>query len=541
MTGRRRHLLALAALVLLGGVLRFWALDTGLPHPMTRPDEEVIVGRTAMPAQGKFDLRWESYPSAYVYLTWLWATIGVRAVQAFGDAPAAGYLDVLRARLDAVILVARALSAAAGTATVALTGVLAGRALGPGAGLAAAALLATSFLHVRDSHYVKPDALLALAVLCTVGAAVPLAVRATRLRAVGAGLALGAAAAMKYPAAILGAVTYAAACAGGAARGRRRLASKPGATALATAALAFAATSPFVLLNPTTFRKVLEIVAAAFPQAAPVPAPTLPPIAGYPDWMQRAWWEGLVYHAAFSLRYGTGIAVTLLAPIAVVWGFAHRHPLTRLAAAAVLVWYGFFGLSKITLARYVTPLVPLLAILEGGLLSAAAARLGTPRRAATGLAFATLAIAAEPLVASVAFDRLAAREDTRVLATRWLAAHLPRGARVAVLGSQVWFWGAPQMPPGVTQLPGATPTPAELDRAGVRWVVVHDHVLFSSRPDAAAVDALAPRLRLLVEFDPAVPGGGEAVFEPVDAYYLPIHGFGAVTRGGPRVRIYAFD
>ena len=30
-----------------------------------------------------------------------------------------------------------------------------------------------------------------------------------------------------------------------------------------------------------------------------------------------------------------------------------------------------------------------------------------------------------------------------------------------------------------------------------------------------------------------------AMFEPADAYYIPFHGFAAVERPGPRVRIYA--
>jgi hypothetical protein len=39
-----------------------------------------------------------------------------------------------------------------------------------------------------------------------------------------------------------------------------------------------------------------------------------------------------------------------------------------------------------------------------------------------------------------------------------------------------------------------------------------------------------------------VPGRrDEAVFEPTDAYYIPMHGFGAVTRPGPHVRVYAFE
>ncbi len=49
----------------------------------------------------------------------------------------------------------------------------------------------------------------------------------------------------------------------------------------------------------------------------------------------------------------------------------------------------------------------------------------------------------------------------------------------------------------------------------------------------------AGRARGLKDFKPFVGDGAGAVFEPADAYYIPFHGFGAVERPGPRVRIYA--
>jgi len=53
------------------------------------------------------------------------------------------------------------------------------------------------------------------------------------------------------------------------------------------------------------------------------------------------------------------------------------------------------------------------------------------------------------------------------------------------------------------------------------------------------MEGLADHVRLLKDFNPFVGDGAGAVFEPADAYYIPFHGFGAVERPGPRVRIYA--
>jgi len=125
-----------------------------------------------------------------------------------------------------------------------------------------------------------------------------------------------------------------------------------------------------------------------------------------------------------------------------------------------------------------------------------------------------------------------------VQATEWLATHARRGARVAVIGTQLWGWGRPQIPPGLESLE-IQPTIAGLDAAQADYLLAHDHVLFSSHVDPAALATLEPRLTLLADFDPSCGRGGAAVFEEADAYYLPIAGFGAVCRGGPHVRIYA--
>src|SRR5262249_13243674 len=158
------------------------------------------------------------------------------------------------------------------------------------------------------------------------------------------------------------------------------------------------------------------------------------------------------------------------------------------------------------------------------------------RRAIVAFAVAMLVLAAEPLRSAVAHDRLAARTDTRVLASRWLAEHATPGANVRVLGSRFWPWGVPQIPPNLHAI-DVPPTSDALAAAKVAYVVTHDHTLFSSHVPPALMATLAPRLHLLADFDPFVPGrAGEAVFEMSDAYYIPFHGFGAVTRPGPHVR-----
>ena len=250
------------------------------------------------------------------------------------------------------------------------------------------------------------------------------------------------------------------------------------------------------------------------------------------------WWGTLLYHARFSLWYGMGMLPTLLAPLAVVWGFASRRASCVLAASFAVVYYLVMGVSPVMMARYMTPLLPVIFFLEAGMLFDAAKRYAGSR-ALPALVLATLVLVAEPLASVVAHNRIAARTDTRVLATRWLSEHLEPGTPLAVHGARFWIWGNPMLPRG-TEIVQADRGAAALEEAGVRYVMTHDHELFYSTVDPDLIESLSPRLTLLAEF---APFGAEArpVFETADAFYIPFHAFSGVQRPGPRVRIYAFE
>ena len=182
------------------------------------------------------------------------------------------------------------------------------------------------------------------------------------------------------------------------------------------------------------------------------------------------------------------------------------------------------------------PLYRLL-LLIAGMTVAAARLLGAAQARAAFLTIAALALVSEPLASIVAHDTIAARTDTRVQASEWLQKNLPKGARVAMVGTEFWGYGEPAAPPGIEMVRSKLDA-ASIDATGAAWVVAHDHPLFASRVDPQALAAMAPRLKLVAEFDPFTGPREDAVFEPADAYYIPTHGFGAVSRPGPHVRIY---
>jgi hypothetical protein len=224
--------------------------------------------------------------------------------------------------------------------------------------------------------------------------------------------------------------------------------------------------------------------------------------------------------------------MTLATPLALAWALrAPRRPLLVLSVSFVALHYLVVGASPVHLTRYFTPVVPLLALAVAVLIDAV-----PPRRGLAALL--TLALLAEPLATSVAQDRIAARTDTRVQALDWMAAYMPPGAVVAILGSPLVSYSDPVLPAGRERLPPTVPI-IDYPQQHVAFVVTHDHPLPFSRPDPAQMARLAPHLRLLAEFRPN-PGEPVGVFEDEDAYYVPLWHFTGVERPGPVVRIYAY-
>jgi hypothetical protein len=536
MPRRRTYAIVALGIVVLGAVLRFWGLASGLPHPLTRPDEEVLLAHLAGPARGDFDLRYAVYPSLYFYVMWAWSALGLGAAGLLGLVPRAPFVETLTTQPERVLLAARALSATAATLTVPLLMVLARTTLGGAAALLAGALLATNLLHVRDAHAAKPDALLTLGITAALALMAAYARAPTRRRALGLGVVIGLATGIKYPALLLCVPAWVAVVLGSRRAGWRRWLETDVLLVGAAAAGTLVATSPYLFSNPETRRALLGVFGSIFPSFFPDLVPAALPPALLALAPARQWWSGYAYHLAVSLRHGAGLLPTVLALPALVWGCTTSRPVGRIAAAWIVIYAVVHGLSPMLLARYMTPLLPAVFLLEAGLVAAILPRLAVGWRTPAAV-LAGAALLTTPLAHCVAYDRLLARPDTRLLATAWLAAHARPGARVLVVGTVFWGYGEPLMPPGVEKLrleAGATTLPP-----GVDFVVGHDHPTFASRFDPASLAPFADRLRLVLDLEPFVGPRDAALFEEFDAYYVPLDGFGAVERTGPRIRIYA--
>jgi 4-amino-4-deoxy-L-arabinose transferase-like glycosyltransferase len=528
----------LAVLVAGAAWLRFASLDHGLPLLRGRPDElEVIQATSTFPAWD-FNPRFFVYPNFYFYLVFAWIEL-VLAVRRLWEATP-GYATLLQSDVPSLILYGRSFTAAVGTASVLGVYAIARRAGGTAMGVVAAALLAGNFLHVRDSHALKPDVLLGMCMLATLWLLSRWVEQPERRRAVIAGVAVGLTMAIKYNGIFLLIPAYVEDVRASARRGWRRFVPSGSLVLLVlVAAATVLAACPYLWLDlgRTTFTSWFLAVTVFSTR----PGAALPPGAGWLDVpLHFVRTHPFGYHWTTSLWHGFGALATLAVPVAVAAALLRRvPPFFRMSAVFAVAYYLIVSSAPVHLVRYFTALVPVLTVLLAALAVGAAERISRPAARTAAIVVATVALVAQPVASGIAHDRIAGRTDTRVLAAQWMREHFPPHAVAAVLGATLFTYAEPELPPGVRRVDANVPIDA-YPREGVTHVVTHEHTIPFSHLDAKQMAQLAPHLRLLQEFTPYAdgPAGG---FEMEDAFYIPFYDFAGVVRPGPLVRIYAYE
>jgi 4-amino-4-deoxy-L-arabinose transferase-like glycosyltransferase len=366
--------LVLAAILALAAALRLVGIEYGLPFGgLLNPDEQNIVPRAWAMAHGAGpDPHWFDYPTLLLYV--------LAPFQAWQDEPS--------------YLTARLIVVAFGVAAVAAAWWLGRAAYGKTAGLVAAAVVAVETIGVAYSHMAVTD------VPMTALIAVSLAFAVTgRLEL--AGLAAGLAASAKYPAVFLVVPLVVAAW------GKwRRLG-----YSLGIAAVAFLATSPYVLVHPHQ----------AWADASRVQR------------LAREGWLGFE-HDSWALFSFTGKLWDGFGPALVIGviGLAlalHRRTRTDLILASFVLAYLVDLLTiRAHFDRYVLPLVPALAALAGR------QRILAP---------ITLGCLIVPLVWAIGDDVRLTRTDTRAVAHAWIVQHVPPHATLAAESSTPPLGGHP--------------------------------------------------------------------------------------------------
>jgi hypothetical protein len=507
--GRVGAALALAGLLAGALALRIWGIDYGLPNVLCRPDEEKIVAPAAVALrEGRWRFGSFMYPGLLPHLNWLVMGIadGLGRWTGRFDSVEGSFSEWPQFHYE----IGRLVSACFGVATV-LVGYRLARETGlnRNAALFAALAISCSHLHVRDSHAATADVPVTFFVALTL----QLALRARRVGGGGsllaAALAGGLATSTKYQGVVVMLaplfVVVERALAGGAVR---RLPRDLAIVALAPA-LAFAATSPIHVLNlAQAVKEGLETSRAV--------------LVGRGE-------PGLLLHPRLTLPEGVGLPLVVLAALGLFWlGRVRRGELAVLLAFAV-PWSVVIARTHWVVPRYATPLVPVFALLG----AAGFAWLG--RSAAVRLALVVLLLASS-LPRSVAFDRVAARPDTRLVVAEWASRELPSGARVLVCEGY-----------GFVEVSGRRSRAVDCSSADILWgradailLPSHPHLGGWLRVSSALQATVQAKGRLLARFDPFLPGRvDEAEFYVGDAFFIPMRGLTAVERGGPVYEAWA--
>ena len=521
---RRRLLLLLAVLCGLG--LRLWGIGFGLPA-IYRPDEDVLVGRAMGVLHGAIDPHFADWPHLYVYVSAAWLAILRPILPTLGEA--APYLAV------------RLLGAAVGTATIVVVYRFGGRAYGQTAGLVAAIGMSFAFLAVRDSHFATVDTPLTLACLLGIGAAYRLADMQTARRRMAAGALLGVAAGIKYNGAFVLASLVAA-------QGLQFRVPRRALTGLVVVGLsgvaAFAITSPFLLIDLGSFASGIRHI---FAHLAAAHQPEI----------------GYIHIPRLALWYGLDPPLFLLGLAGLAYAAVRRTKPDWILLAFVLGYYALIGSGHMVFVRYADPLIPPFVILGGRALVAACQRLQHPRL----FLGAALAIAIIPAAAhDLAYDNLIQQTDTRSQAFNWLRAHVPARARVSAL-----YFAGPAHDQAMidrrAEAHGATDAyvasflqnrlqdqyrvhelaesdlmtdaVGDLRSTGVDYVVYSPIApsdgCLTSTPLQRALKAQA---KLLVTFTATGGRCTDAVFDPIDGYYVPLSGYQYWVRPGPLIQVF---
>jgi len=411
-------------------------------------------------------------------------------------------------------------------------------------GLIAAALLGTSYMFVREHHHGMFDAPAATAVIVSLWFSGCYVVRPTVGALVGATVGAALALSSKWNAAVAGcAPILAFLLAPPPPSGRTR------ACAIAMAAGVFAVliACPVVLLDPGRVARHLRDVFEFFEKLGNV--------------VRRQ--GGPLYTFGDVMRNGLGICLSLATVVGTLALIGRRaRPLYPLAAFTWLYAYIVWR-SPLPINRYTLPLAAPVAVL-------AAYGLHQIRPLPLRLSAAAVLVALG-LPACIAYDRLLAREDTRVTAARWLRANVRPDAVVFLPGSILLpGYLGPDLPrptfdPHVLPPERAAALTARMDPPFPRRRFFVPPAHYDERPAGRerlapwsnsvvvtselydgpfAKESTAPELVselerhgvLLADY-PVIAAEGTRTYEP-EMNFVPMRGIATLARPGPRLRIW---
>lgn len=433
-----------AAAIVFALGLRLWGISFGLPYRY-HIDETFYVAQSLQLPTTRFDLPVTTHgPNLFYmgllaeYALYFVALYLVGAVNSLAEFEA-----LYRNDPTTFVLLARITSAIAGMLTLIPIYLTGKRIHGRAVGIGAAVLLASSFQHVRESHYGTPDVLVGLLVAVSLYSVISLYQSGERRHYFLAGLVAGLATGMKFTSGLLWLPIIMAhlmriRSAGPIVYYRKWVpAHRPLLLTAATFVGAFAIAYPNILVRPARFveyvRFLIDVNRIGFaPQFIIEPSPA---------WM----------YYPFSLIWGFGWLLFVLMVISVVIAIARRQAEELILLAFVVVNLLFLIRAPYYASRYLMPLLPPLCVLtaSGVYFLVSVDRLRDFRH----LAFPAVLFLAliQPIGYAIRHDQLLTEVDTRTIAKDWISVNIPPGSKVAV----DWRKHSPPIRPLTEEYPAA--------------------------------------------------------------------------------------
>lgn len=527
---RVESILLLVCLIL-GLMLRAWSVDFGLPGKY-RPDEELMVIPALGCLEGTCNPHFSGYPDFFIYFSTFLLLLakGFHSIRVLCGSAQGSYAP----SLEDGWLICRYGSVILGTLTIAAAYDLGRKFHSSSCGLVAALILSVCFLHVLDSKFATTDIamtffeVLALSSMFNV-------VCFSRLRDyLWLGIWCGLASSAKYTAFLLAVPCFVTSILDLSIRRPfrvRALCFPP--LALAVGLVAFAITSPFIVID---WRDTAHELSTHFRNVS----------VGWVPLPVKYGWRWIV---EFGLPYAAGIPLQLTA-IGGICYLALRSLQTRTINRGGIILLSFaaingfvFARSSYLFLRYLIPLLPVLAVFAGALIVESRKNLRSPLLRVAIPSVLTLCIVIPSIVRTARLNYLLEQTDTREQAREWIQKNMRAGESLTVLNNATRFTLPTTLPDGVAYLP----QPGNLlgpfgcgPGASPRFVLVATYLdSFWAAPPSDADQYILEKLGTLVaDFNPFTSSSSTPVFDPADAFWVPVGNFEAVSRPGPHLKIY---
>jgi 4-amino-4-deoxy-L-arabinose transferase-like glycosyltransferase len=412
----RWEYVALGAIILLAGGLRFLGLRQSLPY-LDSPDEPTLTRAAIKMLQtGDMNPHFFRWPSLPFYLQFI-----VSLPQFVSDAGKGIYTNVNAIVPEGYYMAGRIYSALVGVGTVILT-YLSGRILyGAGVGLLGALILAILPLHSEHSRYITPDGTVTFFATLTLLFAVCLYKTGQPRWYLWAGVAAGLTLGSKYNVAIVFVTIILAHL-----LGQKR---QPGswrwlAYSFGAMTAAFLVTTPFAIADLAGFLNEMAFQIRHYTILGHDSASQLPAWQAYGRFF---WTEAFTYQASLFL---VG---------AIVFALIRQQREDWLLVTFPLMGYFFFSAAKVYFSRNLLPLLPPLAILSAVFLIALVGwlvkKLNWQSKPAWTLAAGALIFSGIfyfAVLHSVETGLYYSRPDTRQQAATWIMAELPAGKNLRI-------------------------------------------------------------------------------------------------------------